>query len=76
MLPKNTPDVEYPSMGKYNGSRKDGRNLVEEWVSRMSNKVNVSFSVFISLLLVFIFPITFTYLGVQSDCRVVTHTVL
>ncbi|XP_067243357.1 alkaline phosphatase, tissue-nonspecific isozyme [Chanodichthys erythropterus] len=38
MYPKNTPDVEYPGDKKHNGTRKDGRNLVEEWIDRMKDK--------------------------------------
>nr|XP_057911205.1 alkaline phosphatase, tissue-nonspecific isozyme isoform X2 [Doryrhamphus excisus] len=38
MYPKNTPDVEYPDIGKYNGTRNDGRNLVQEWVDKMKDK--------------------------------------
>lgn len=37
MFPKNQPDVEYPSFGKHNGTRKDGRNLVEEWLDKKKN---------------------------------------
>jgi len=39
MYPKNTPDVEYPGDKKHNGTRKDGRNLVGEWIDRMKDKV-------------------------------------
>lgn len=39
MFPKNQPDVEYPSIGKHNGTRKDGRNLVQEWTERTKDKV-------------------------------------
>uniref|UniRef100_A0A4W4FV26 Alkaline phosphatase n=1 Tax=Electrophorus electricus TaxID=8005 RepID=A0A4W4FV26_ELEEL len=35
MLPENTSDVEYPST---RGTRKDGRNLIEEWVDRTKDK--------------------------------------
>lgn len=81
MFPRNTPDAEYPDMAKHNGTRKDGRNLVKEWTDRMSNKVHFSsYSLslqFTSLCSLFILPITFTYLGLQSDCSVtVIHTVL
>ncbi len=31
MFPKNTSDVEYPDIAKHSGTRKDGRNLVQEW---------------------------------------------
>lgn len=39
MHPKNQPDVEYPSVGKHNGTRKDGRNLVEEWLAQKKDSV-------------------------------------
>ncbi|XP_048110867.1 alkaline phosphatase, tissue-nonspecific isozyme isoform X1 [Alosa alosa] len=38
MFPKDTPDVEYPSEKQHFGTRKDGRNLVEEWKERMKEK--------------------------------------
>lgn len=38
MYPLNTSDVEYPGELKHAGTRKDGRNLVEEWKSRMIHK--------------------------------------
>ncbi|XP_017260294.2 alkaline phosphatase-like, partial [Kryptolebias marmoratus] len=38
MIPKDTPDVEYPTQTKHNGTRKDGRNLVQEWVNRVKDK--------------------------------------
>uniref|UniRef100_A0A8C8LZF0 Alkaline phosphatase n=1 Tax=Oncorhynchus tshawytscha TaxID=74940 RepID=A0A8C8LZF0_ONCTS len=38
MFPKNQSDVEYPGDKKHFGTRKDGRNLVEEWTNRMKNK--------------------------------------
>ncbi|XP_048470864.1 alkaline phosphatase-like [Rhincodon typus] len=31
MFPRDTPDLEYPNDWKANGTRLDGRNLVEEW---------------------------------------------
>ncbi|XP_059807767.1 alkaline phosphatase, tissue-nonspecific isozyme-like isoform X4 [Hypanus sabinus] len=31
MFPRDTPDVEHPDEWKANGSRLDGKNLVEEW---------------------------------------------
>ncbi|XP_075881135.1 alkaline phosphatase, tissue-nonspecific isozyme [Nelusetta ayraudi] len=34
MYPKNMPDVEYPNVGKHNGTRKDGRYLVNEWLAK------------------------------------------
>ena len=50
MFPKNQSDVEYPGDKKHFGTRKDGRNLVEEWTNRMKNKVNCSVLVCLSLL--------------------------
>ncbi|XP_068599095.1 alkaline phosphatase, tissue-nonspecific isozyme [Brachionichthys hirsutus] len=38
MFPKNTSDVEYPDISKHSGTRKDGRNLVQEWIDRMKDK--------------------------------------
>ncbi|XP_048879840.1 alkaline phosphatase, tissue-nonspecific isozyme [Brienomyrus brachyistius] len=38
MYPQNTTDVEYPNVQKDRGVRKDGRNLLEDWRQRMSNK--------------------------------------
>ncbi|XP_028853956.1 alkaline phosphatase, tissue-nonspecific isozyme isoform X3 [Denticeps clupeoides] len=38
MYPKNTSDVEYPMDKKLNGTRRDGRNLVQEWENRMKGK--------------------------------------
>uniref|UniRef100_A0A8C3A3S6 Alkaline phosphatase n=1 Tax=Cyclopterus lumpus TaxID=8103 RepID=A0A8C3A3S6_CYCLU len=38
MFPKNTSDVEYPGVAKHSGTRKDGRNLVQEWIDKMRNK--------------------------------------
>ncbi|KAK5872043.1 hypothetical protein PBY51_012778 [Eleginops maclovinus] len=38
MFPKNMSDVEYPSILKHSGTRKDGRNLVQEWTDRMKDK--------------------------------------
>ncbi|XP_077386876.1 alkaline phosphatase, tissue-nonspecific isozyme [Festucalex cinctus] len=38
MFPKNTPDVEYPTVERHNGTRNDGRNLVQEWIDRTKNK--------------------------------------
>ncbi|KAG7319058.1 hypothetical protein KOW79_017532 [Hemibagrus wyckioides] len=38
MLPKNMSDVEYPSEKKHSGTRKDGRNLIQEWIDRMKDK--------------------------------------
>lgn len=39
MFPKNTSDVEYPNVAKYFGTRKDGRNLVQEWIDGKKDKV-------------------------------------
>uniref|UniRef100_A0AAQ5ZQU6 Alkaline phosphatase n=1 Tax=Amphiprion ocellaris TaxID=80972 RepID=A0AAQ5ZQU6_AMPOC len=38
MFPKNKSDVEYPNVLKHSGTRKDGRNLVQEWTDRMKDK--------------------------------------
>lgn len=38
MFPKNKSDVEYPNILKHSGTRKDGRNLVQEWTDRMKDK--------------------------------------
>ncbi|KAF7644474.1 hypothetical protein LDENG_00221500, partial [Lucifuga dentata] len=38
MFPKNMSDIEYPDIAKYSGTRKDGRNLVQEWIDRMKDK--------------------------------------
>lgn len=38
MFPKNQSDVEYPNVLKHSGTRKDGRNLVEEWIAKKKNK--------------------------------------
>ncbi|XP_072522279.1 alkaline phosphatase, tissue-nonspecific isozyme [Salminus brasiliensis] len=38
MLPKNMSDVEYPGEKKHSGTRKDGRNLIQEWTDRMKDK--------------------------------------
>uniref|UniRef100_A0A5F9C658 Alkaline phosphatase n=1 Tax=Oryctolagus cuniculus TaxID=9986 RepID=A0A5F9C658_RABIT len=34
MFPKGTPDPEYPTDPSQNGTRLDGRNLVEEWLTK------------------------------------------
>ncbi|KAM8953079.1 intestinal-type alkaline phosphatase-like [Pelodytes ibericus] len=34
MTPKGTPDPEYPTDVRQNGIRNDGRNLIEEWLSK------------------------------------------
>nr|XP_020669626.1 alkaline phosphatase-like isoform X1 [Pogona vitticeps] len=33
MTPRRTPDPEHPDEPKYNGTRKDGLNLIEKWLS-------------------------------------------
>lgn len=38
MIPKNHSDIEYPDISKHSGTRKDGRNLIEEWTDRMKAK--------------------------------------
>ncbi|XP_038677709.1 alkaline phosphatase, tissue-nonspecific isozyme isoform X1 [Scyliorhinus canicula] len=38
MYPRDTPDVEYPSDPKANGTRLDGRNLVKEWKEMKKGK--------------------------------------
>ncbi|XP_061543388.1 alkaline phosphatase, tissue-nonspecific isozyme isoform X2 [Phycodurus eques] len=38
MFPKNTSDVEYPDVEKHNGTRNDGRNLVQEWIDKTKDK--------------------------------------
>lgn len=38
MFPKNQSDVEYPNIPKHSGTRRDGRNLVQEWSDRMKNQ--------------------------------------
>uniref|UniRef100_A0A1A8LNY8 Alkaline phosphatase n=1 Tax=Nothobranchius pienaari TaxID=704102 RepID=A0A1A8LNY8_9TELE len=38
MYPQNTSDVEYPTQPKMSGTRKDGRNLVQEWIDKMKDK--------------------------------------
>lgn len=47
MYPKNTPDVEYPNEYKANGTRRDGRRLVDEWKSSKGNQVQGRYSEFI-----------------------------
>lgn len=75
MLPKNTSDVEYPDVLKHRGTRNDGRNLVNEWIERMKDKVNFSSFLPLSSPPSFICPIPFAY-WVQSDCSVTSHTIL
>ncbi|CAK6960958.1 alkaline phosphatase%2C tissue-nonspecific isozyme [Scomber scombrus] len=38
MFPKNKSDIEYPGVAKHSGTRKDGRDLVQEWTNRMKDK--------------------------------------
>lgn len=40
MYPKETPDVEYPNEKQHYGTRKDGRNLIDEWKERMKEKAS------------------------------------
>ena len=56
MFPKNTSDVEYPGIAKHSGTRKDGRNLVQEWTDRMKDKVSFHSS-FLSSLFLFLFSL-------------------
>lgn len=56
MFPKNMSDVEYPNILKHSGTRKDGRNLVQEWVDRMKDKVIFPL-LFLFALLVSSFPL-------------------
>lgn len=51
MFPKNTSDVEYPGVLKHMGTRKDGRNLVDEWTNKKKDKVNIPSSLHVPLLL-------------------------
>lgn len=60
MFPKNKSDVEYPSVAKHSGTRKDGRDLVQEWIDKTKDKVNLSFS--FSLFLLLVFPCFLFYL--------------
>lgn len=39
MFPENMSDVEYPGEKKHSGTRKDGRNLIQEWINRTKDKV-------------------------------------
>lgn len=76
MFPKNQSDVEYPDVVKHSGTRKDGRNLVQEWTDRMQNKVRLSSSLWCFSAPPFLIPITVTYLDVQSDDAVNIYTIL
>ncbi|TSK16213.1 Alkaline phosphatase [Bagarius yarrelli] len=38
MFPKNMSDVEYPGEKRHSGTRKDRRNLIQEWIDRMKDK--------------------------------------
>lgn len=46
MFPKNHSDVEYPNMPKHSGTRRDGRNLVAEWMEKMKDSVSSPLSCF------------------------------
>lgn len=48
MYPMNMSDVEYPDITKHSGTRKDKRNLVEEWKNTMKDEV-----IFLFVLLLF-----------------------
>lgn len=81
MFPKNQSDVEYPDAAKHSGTRKDGRNLVQEWTDRMQNKVSFSSSLWCFSAPPFLIPITFVIhnirtLDVQSDDTVNICTIL
>lgn len=78
MYPKNQPDVEYPSVGKHNGTRKDGRYLVDEWLAKKKDSVCFPLSRLSSAFrcALFIFAITFAYLEIQSDCTISQTLVL
>lgn len=76
MFPKNQSDVEYPDNAKHSGTRKDGRNLVQEWFERTKDKVSPPHFLWCFSALSFIFPIRFKYQGVQSDDSVNSHTFL
>lgn len=41
MTAKGTPDPEYPSDGDQNGTRKDGRDLIQEWLQARKNAAYV-----------------------------------
>lgn len=56
MYPKDTPDVEYPNEKQHYGTRKDGRNLIDEWKERMKEKVS-------AFLWFFFLPPSFTHLA-------------
>lgn len=49
MFPKNQSDVEYPGIAKHSGTRNDGRNLVEEWIKKVNDKVSFA-SLYLSLV--------------------------
>lgn len=55
MFPKNQSDVEYPTVAKHSGTRKDGRNLVGEWIEKMKDHVSFSPS---SVCAVFLLPLS------------------
>ncbi|XP_077582063.1 alkaline phosphatase, tissue-nonspecific isozyme [Stigmatopora nigra] len=38
MFPKNTSDVEYPDTDNHNGTRNDGRNLIQEWIDKTKSR--------------------------------------
>lgn len=65
MYPKDTPDVEYPNEKQHYGTRKDGRNLIDEWKDRMKEKVS-------AFLSVFLFPPTLCYPSHQLPLGLMT----
>lgn len=76
MFPKNQSDVEYPNVPKQSGTRKDGRNLVQEWTERMKDKVIfLLFSLFLAPRFLLIYLIAFSCSGVQSDGSYSSNTV-
>lgn len=78
MYPKNMPDVEYPNVGKHNGTRKDGRYLVNEWLAKKKDSVCFPLSRLSSAFRcdLFILAITFAYLEIQRDCTISQTLVL
>lgn len=57
MYPKDTPDVEYPNEKQHYGTRKDGRNLIDEWKERMKEKVSAFLCFFFLPPIVFVSPL-------------------
>lgn len=61
MYPKNQPDVEYPSVGKHNGTRKDGRYLVDEWLAKKKDSVRFPLSRLSSVFRCALFTLAITF---------------